>query len=101
MRIWQLVDARTIGGIERHVATLVTALLARGHAAEAEGPYQLEVLERHAGQTQIAGADLHVIVIGYGDVPAGPPKGPWQPLMVVIVGFAGVSDEQEQMRHWW
>jgi glycosyltransferase involved in cell wall biosynthesis len=30
MRIWQLIDARSVGGIERHVATLTTALRRRG-----------------------------------------------------------------------
>ncbi|MEZ5843428.1 MAG: glycosyltransferase family 4 protein [Hyphomicrobiaceae bacterium] len=35
MKIWQLVDGRLLGGIERHVATLVTALLQRGYEAEA------------------------------------------------------------------
>jgi len=35
MRVWQLVDGRSLGGIERHVATLVTALAARGYDAEA------------------------------------------------------------------
>jgi glycosyltransferase involved in cell wall biosynthesis len=34
MKIWQLIDARSIGGIERHVAALVTAL--RAHGLEAE-----------------------------------------------------------------
>lgn len=33
-KIWQLVDGRSIGGIERHVATLVTALRYAGHDAE-------------------------------------------------------------------
>lgn len=35
MRVWQLVDGRSLGGIERHVATLVTALVTRGYEAEA------------------------------------------------------------------
>ncbi len=34
VKIWQLVDANAIGGIERHVATLVGALCARGLDAE-------------------------------------------------------------------
>jgi glycosyltransferase involved in cell wall biosynthesis len=32
--IWQLIDGRSIGGIERHVATLVSALRMRGGEAE-------------------------------------------------------------------
>ncbi len=34
MRVWQLIDARAIGGIERHVATVTMALRRRGYAAE-------------------------------------------------------------------
>ncbi|MEZ5850095.1 MAG: glycosyltransferase family 4 protein [Hyphomicrobiaceae bacterium] len=34
MKIWQLVDARSVGGIERHVATLVKALCARRFEAQ-------------------------------------------------------------------